>query len=159
MAVEGVQVQGLDEFKRKAAEIPKSLRRSVLRKALAAGAREVRDTARRNAPVLSLRAALRAPYRKRGTVRKAISVRTSKAARRAGDVGVFVNVKPAKKGLRGAKSKVDPFYWRWLEFGTKFMTARPFLQRGADKLPRALQIFEEQIATWFKSVERGGPIR
>ena len=159
MAVEGVQVRGLEEFKRKAAEIPRAMRAKVLRDALRAGAREVRDTAKRNAPVLSLRSSMQTPYRKPGTVKRAISVRTSKAARRAGDVGVFVNVRPAKRGARGARSKDDPFYWRFLEFGTKFMRARPFLQRGADRLPQALKIFEERIAKWLMSIERGGPIK
>lgn len=159
MAVEGVQVRGLEEFKRKAAEIPRAMRAKVLRDALRAGAREVRDTAKRNAPVLSLRSSMQTPYRKPGTVKRAISVRTSKAARRAGDVGVFVNVRPAKRGARGARSKDDPFYWRFLEFGTKFMRARPFLRRGADRLPQALKIFEERIAKWLMSIERGGPIK
>lgn len=159
MAVEGVQVRGLEEFKRKAAEIPRAMRAKVLRDALRAGAREVRDTAKRNTPVLSLGGSIQTPYRKPGTVKKAISVRTSRVARRTGDVGVFVNVRPAKKGARGAKSSSDPFYWRFLEFGTKFMRARPFLQRGADRLPQALKIFEERIAKWLMSIERGGPIK
>lgn len=183
MAVEGVQVRGLEEFKRKAAEIPRAMRAKVLRDALRAGAREVRDTAKRNAPVLSSGGSMQTPYRKPGTVKKAISVRSSKVASKQGDVGVFVNVKPlpgnkwkveryknlfgqkrqrftlVKKSQRSAKNPNDPFYWRFLEFGTKFMRARPFLQRGADRLPQALKIFEERIAKWLMSIERGGPIK
>jgi HK97 gp10 family phage protein len=118
MAVE--RVKGLDDLKRKFREIPRVLRTRLLRNWLAAGARLVRDEAKRLAPVLKKPAR----YRKPGTVRDAIRVRTSKAARRAGDVGVFVNVKPVATGKtaegvkrRGAKSAIDPFYWRWLEFG------------------------------------------
>jgi len=87
----------------------------------------------------------RAPFRTPGTVRKAIAVRTSKLARRKGDVGVFVNVRPAKKGARGAKSKTDPFYWRWLEFGTRFMRSVGFLQAAAKQLPQALAVFSREI--------------
>lgn len=159
MAGDAVQVRGLEEFKRKTAEMPRAMRSRVLRNALAAGGREVRDAARRNAPVLSLGAAVRAPYRKPGTVRKAISVRTSKLARRRGDVGVFVNVKPPARGQRGAKSRNDPFYWRFLEFGTRFLAARPFMQRGADRLPKALEIFEQHLSKWLASVQQGGPTR
>jgi HK97 gp10 family phage protein len=112
-----VEVKGLAELKRKFEEIPKVLRRRVLRNALAEGARLVRDEAKRNAPVLQN--AMKAPYRTRGTVKNAIKVRTSKMDRRAGNVGVFVNVKPADRNNRGAKSPNDPFYWRWLEFGRK----------------------------------------
>lgn len=158
MAGDQAQVRGLEDFKRAAVAIPAALRKRVLRNALAAGARLVRDEARRNAPVLSLGNQLKAPYRKPGTVRKAIVVRTSKANRRAGDVGVFVNVKPAKKGGRGAKNPADPFYWRWLEFGTERMRARPFLQPATARLRDALGVFETKIADWLKSVNNKGPI-
>lgn len=129
----------------------------MLRNALAAGARLVRDEAKRNAPVMS--SAAQAPYRKPGTVKTAIKVRTSKLDRRAGNVGVFVNVKPAKAGQRGAKNPSDPFYWRWLEFGTKKMRARPFLQAGANRLNDALTAFETSIAKWMNSIDAGAAIK
>ena len=158
MAGEVVRIEGLDELKRKLAEVPKAMRKRVLRNALAAGAREVRDVAKRNAPVLTLGTSLKAPYRKPGTVKQAIRVRTSKADRRAGDVGVFVNVRPAKSGQRGAKNPNDPFYWRFLEFGTKKMPARPFLQRATSALPKALAIFEARIAKWIQETDRSGQV-
>ena len=158
MAGEVVRIEGLDNLKRKLAEVPKAMRKRVLRNALAAGAREVRDVAKRNAPVLTLGTSLNAPYRKPGTVKQAIRVRTSKADRRAGDVGVFVNVRPAKSGQRGAKNPNDPFYWRFLEFGTKKMPARPFLQRATSALPKALAIFEARIAKWIQETDRSGQV-
>jgi len=158
MAADTVQVKGLDELKRKLADVPKALRKRVLRNALAAGAREVRDVAKRNAPVLNLGTSMKAPYRKAGTVRDAIRVRTSKADRKAGDVGVFVNVRPAKAGQRGAKNPNDPFYWRFLEFGTKKMPARPFLQRATSALPKALTIFQERVAKWINETDRSGQV-
>ena len=158
MAGEVVRIEGLDNLKRKLAEVPKAMRKRVLRNALAAGAREVRDVAKRNAPVLTLGTSLKAPYRKPGTVKQAIRVRTSKADRRAGDVGVFVNVRPAKAGQRGAKNPNDPFYWRFLEFGTKKMPARPFLQRATSALPKALTIFQERIAKWINETNRSGQV-
>jgi HK97 gp10 family phage protein len=158
MAGEVVRIEGLDELKRKLAEVPKAMRKRVLRNALAAGAREVRDVAKRNAPVMTLGTSLKAPYRKPGTVKQAIRVRTSKADRRAGDVGVFVNVRPAKSGQRGAKTPNDPFYWRFLEFGTRKMPARPFLQRATSALPKALTIFQERIAKWINETDRAGQV-
>jgi HK97 gp10 family phage protein len=91
--------------------------------------------------VLTLGTSLKAPYRKPGTVKQAIRVRTSKADRRAGDVGVFVNVRPAKAGQRGAKNPNDPFYWRWLEFGTKKMPPAHSCRSAISALPKALTIF------------------
>ena len=158
MAGEVVRIEGLDNLKRKLAEVPKAMRKRVLRNALAAGAREVRDVAKRNAPVLTLGTSLKAPYRKPGTVKQAIRVRTSKADRRAGDVGVFVNVRPAKAGQRGAKNPNDPFYWRFLEFGTRKMPARPFLQRATSALPKALAIFQERVAKWINETDRSGQV-
>ena len=158
MAGEMVRIEGLDNLKRKLAEVPKAMRKRVLRNALAAGAREVRDVAKRNAPVMTLGTSLNAPYRKPGTVKQAIRVRTSKADRRAGDVGVFVNVRPAKAGQRGAKNPNDPFYWRFLEFGTRKMPARPFLQRATSALPKALTIFQERVAKWINETDRSGQV-
>ena len=148
------KVRGIPELKAALAGLVPKLRRQVLRNALAAGARIVRDEARRRAPVLQ--PTLRAPYRKPETVRKAISVRTSKVARRAGDVGVFVNVRPAKRGQRGAKNKNDPFYWRFLEFGTKHMAARPFLQAGAGRLMQALEKFKAVIGPQIDKMNKKG---
>lgn len=156
MRGEGISatVTGLPELKAALLAIPRELRRRALRNALAAGARAVRDEARRRAPVLKAStyagsSAIRRGVRKPGTLQKAIIVRTSKVARRAGNIGVFVNVRPAKGGNRGAKSPNDPYYWRWQEFGwTSRGGDKPgarFLQAGAAKLEQALRIFIDRI--------------
>jgi HK97 gp10 family phage protein len=181
MAVE-VKVSGLPDFKAALMALPDKLRRRALRNALAAGARVVRDAARVQTPVLSPGNALRTPYRKPGTVKKAITVRTSKRDRRAGDVGVFVNVRPAKGGARGAKSADDPFYWRWLEFGwnpagsatggrgkegkrlrrevnkatdAKIRSGFRFLKDGADRLNEALAIFKTKLRPAIDKLDKG----
>ena len=51
-----------------------------------------------------------------------------KQDRRAGDVGVFVNVKPLKNG--GAKNPLDPYYWRFVAFGTKAHAIKPKTASG-----------------------------
>ena len=176
------KVMGLPDFKAALLALPDKLRRRALRNALAAGARVVRDVARVNAPVLTPENALRAPYRKPGTVKKAIVVRTSKRDRRAGDVGVFVNVRPAKGAARGAKSSSDPFYWRWLEFGwnpagnatggrgkagqrqrrelnrstdVKIRSGFRFLQSGADRLAEALKVFTAKLRPAIDKLNKG----
>jgi HK97 gp10 family phage protein len=143
----GARVTGIPDLQAALAGIVPKLRVRAVRNALAAGARVVQRAARQATPVINSTAwAVRKGYRKPGTVRDAISVRTSKIARRAGDVGVFVNVRPAKRGVRGAKSPSDPFYWRFIEFGTASGTrAFQFLQRGAEKLPEALEAFKRAI--------------
>lgn len=143
------------------------LRGQALRQPLAAAGRVVRNEARRLTPVIDSKdPAVRAGRRKPGTVRDAISVRTSKRDRKAGNVGVFINVRPASKGSRGAKSPTDPYYWQWLEFGRNARAAGTriakrgrrrrqvikvravgaiagfkFLTRAAAALPQALRVF------------------
>ncbi len=158
MAVDTQQIQGFDDLAAKLREIPKAMRKRVLRNALAAGARLVRDAARRSAPVLSVAAARKAPYRTPGLLKKSVAVRTSKQDRREGNVGVFVNVRPAKSGLRGAKSKSDPFYWRFVNFGTVKMPARPFLSGAAGQLPQALKVFQDAVGKWFAKTNASGKV-
>ena len=170
MAGDVVKVEGLAELREALLSLPAKLRRQALRTALAAGARAFRDEARRLAPVLSAPVIRKGKViRNPGTLRKAISVRTSKVARANGDVGVFVNVKPApgakfkttKKNFlglrykvreqtrlsqRGADSPTDPYYWRWQEFGTKNMPARPFLRPAAEAMQaEALRRIEKTL--------------
>lgn len=167
MGVDTQEIRGFDDLSAKLRAIAPALRPRVLRNALAAGARLVRDDAKRAAPVLVNPAQV--PYRTPGLVRSQIVVRTSKEARRRGDVGVFVNVRPAKGakyrngGLvrasqRGAKSKNDPFYWRFPEFGTAKMAARPFLKPAAGRLPQALTIFQAQVGRWFDKTNASGKV-
>lgn len=182
MVVEA-RVQGLPDFKRELLALPEKLRKRALRNALAAGARVVRDAARVEAPVLSQQNALLAPYRTPGLLRKSIVVRTSKRDRRMGDVGVFVNVRPAKGAARGAKSKLDPFYWRWLEFGwnpasgetggargnagkryrrklnaqspSKIRSGFRFLASGAARLDDALKVFTAKLRPAIDKLNKG----
>lgn len=123
------RLQGVDDLVAALRALPGKMRKRMLRNALAAGGRVFRDEAKRLTPVISVPTKRRAV----GTVQKAITVRTSKQARRDGDVGVYVNVRPAKGANRGAASTKDPFYWRFLEFGTKSMQAFRFLTQAASK--------------------------
>ena len=160
-------VEGLERLKIAFSGIPDKLRRKVLLSALRKGAAVVRKAARAATPEL----AKPTPYRTKGLLKKRLMVRVSRASKAAGHVGVFVNVRPAKQGNRGAKNPNDPFYWRFIEFGTKprrkgersqsivrgrlktrrhrtntgATKAYKFLQRGADMLPQALEIFEREI--------------
>jgi HK97 gp10 family phage protein len=141
-----VRIQGMDQALATLRTLPDRLRKRALRNALAAGGRVIRDAARRSAPVIDpMDPAVQRGERAVGTVRRAIVVRTSKQARRQGNVGVYVNVRPAKGSQRGAKSPRDPFYWRFLEFGTKRHRAYPFLRPSASRLQDAFEAFRAAI--------------
>jgi HK97 gp10 family phage protein len=152
-----VRITGMEEAIATLRGLPDKLRGRALRNALAAGARMVRDAARRHAPVIDPADPMVVKgWRKPGTMRNAIVVRTSKIARREGNVGVFVNVRPAKGARfrggkqvkatqRGAKSPNDPYYWRWVEFGTKRSKAVPFLRPAAQTLSAAFEAFKNAL--------------
>jgi HK97 gp10 family phage protein len=171
-------ITGIPDLREALRGIVPKLRVRALRNALAAGARVVQKAARAATPVINSSAtAVRKGYRKPGTVRQAISVRTSKVARSEGNVGVFVNVRPAKGakyatkttnvlGLkfrkrvlkrasqRGARSPNDPFYWRFIEFGTSHNQRFAFLQKAAQKLPEVLQVFIKVIGPQIQKLNR-----
>lgn len=175
------KVIGIPDLREALRGIVPKLRVRALRNALAAGARLVQKAARSATPIINPGAlAVRKGYRKPGTVQKAISVRTSKVARRAGDVGVFVNVRPAKGANRGGKNPNDPFYWRFIEFGTQSRRkgerslsivrgrlkrrrhrantgatkAYKFLQTGAQMLPAALAVFLAKIGPAIEKLNK-----
>lgn len=149
------KVTGIPDLREALRGIVPKLRVRALRNALAAGARGVQRAARGETPAISESSlAVRRGYRKRGTVRKAISVRTSKVARRNGDVGVFVNVRPAKKGNRGAKNPNDPFYFRFINWGTKYIRPFKFLEKGAEQLPAALAVFVSKLPAIIEKLNR-----
>jgi HK97 gp10 family phage protein len=177
MAGSVVKVEGLEELKRALRELPLNLRKRALRDAMRAGGRVVQKAMRDAAPVLdpSDRAVLKG-YRRPGTMRKAISVRTSRISTSQGNVGVFVNVKPAKgakykttttralgfkikkrqlvrASQRGAKNPNDPFYWRFVNF----KQGAAFLEAGAAKLGDALPAIVARIGPAIQKLNvKGG---
>jgi len=153
-------VEGLDRLKAELSGLPDKLRKKALLVALRKAAAVVRTAARQAVPVLKMST----PYRTKGLLKRRLMVRVSRVSKAAGNVGVFVNVRPAdgtkyvkhningiayrtvkRASQRGARSPTDPFYWRFVAFGTRKMPARNFLQAGANALPQALEVFESEI--------------
>lgn len=144
-----VKLDGIDDLRVAMAGAAKQIRTKAVRAALRAAARVIQADARARAPVLIVPT----PFRRTGTVKRRITVRASKAARKDGNEGVYINVRPlrgkaqeSKFGKAGAKNPNDPFYWRFLEFGTKKMAARPFLRPAAESKGN------EAIGVFMKSV-------
>lgn len=163
-----VKFSGLDDLRRALADIPEQLRKRVLLGALRKAARVPLIVARTMVPVMSSGAAAKNPYRTAGLLKKRLTVRTSRESRKLGNVGVFINIKPAagakyrttttrvlgikfkdrqlvKAGQRGAKSPTDPFYWRFVEFGTKKMKGAGFIREAGKSLPQALEVFKAEV--------------
>ncbi len=144
-----VKLEGVDELKAAMANAAAQIRKKAVRAALRKAARVIQDDARVRAPVLMVPT----PYRATGTVKRRITVRASKFARKTGDEGVYINVRPlrgkaqvTKFGRAGAKNPNDPFYWYFLEFGTRKMADRRFLRPAAEsKGNQAISVFMQSV--------------
>ena len=143
-----VKLEGVDALNKALAEATKQIRTKAVRSALRKAGQVISKEAKQAAPVLSAPTKTRKP----GTVKKAIAVRASKFARQAGNEGVFINVRPLRGsrqktlGKAGAKNPNDPFYWRFQEFGTTKMKARPFLSPAAEsKGNEAIKTFMDSV--------------
>ena len=182
-----VRIEGVQAFTMKMASLPDAVRRGVLRKLMREAMQVVRDDARSKVPVLAkpVLSGSGAPRRLPGTLRKAISVRTSKVEAKAGNVGVFVNVRPlpgniyrkagpanvlVKRTSRGADNPRDPYYWRWIEFGTKVRKTRKgkllgavrayrFLQDAANLIKVAGDKLQQGMRAWAQDVNKSGQIK
>lgn len=147
-----ITLEGMDELKRKLEAIPDNMRKRLFRKALNKAAKIIRDTAKAHVPVLAPQTGGRAPnrYRKKGTVKRNIRVAPSKYAMRQGNVGVYIGVRKLHGartrtlGRAGARNPNDPFYYTFLERGTRKMTARQFIKPAAARLEEAGQIFIDE---------------
>ena len=139
-----VKVHGLQELSQTLMKLPAELEKRVIMGALRAAGQTIRKDAMARAPILEKPD----PRRRAGTLRKNISVRRVKG-KTAVYVGVFgasrkkIAAFKAAGGGKGANNPDDPYYWKWVEFGTKKMAARPFLRPAFEAQKyEALRMFE-----------------
>lgn len=144
---ESVNLEGLDDLKRAMAELAGDLKRRVVRSALRDAAKPMHKAMVAAAPVLKEDH----PYRLPGTLKKSILVKASKRFNgKTGEIGVYVAVRKRKGlgGKAGARNPFDPFYWRFLEFGTKKLGKKKFMSDAFDANAQgAIQIFQARLKT------------
>ena len=130
---ESVQVQGLDQLAKALRELPQRVARNGLRAAVYAGAKVIRDEAKLQAPVAT--GDLGANQPPRGTLKRSVIMKQIPELSGAQKQTFFVTVRHGKKyrkqGKKGNLSQ-DAWYWRFVEFGTIKMSARPFLRPAFD---------------------------
>lgn len=127
-----VKVNGLQQLSKAMNDLGRKTKNRIAVKAMRQGGVIIRDQARSNAPVLKENV----PHRKRGTLRKAVV--TSTKVNKSGVIRTKIYVRTLKgskieafkvrTGRSGAKNPNDPFYWRFVEFGTSNMVAKPFMR-------------------------------
>jgi HK97 gp10 family phage protein len=145
-------VRGIPELKQAIGDYMKA-NRTATRAALYRAAQVIRDDAKQRAPVLSapIRNKTGGLKRKPGTVKKAIGITQLKP--QAGLMRAAVRVRPASPAKKGANSPHDPFYWKFLEWGTRKMRARPFLLPAArSRFAAAVQAFEDEMTKRMRAI-------
>lgn len=120
--VVGVSLQGAAEFKAKLAQMTEEARGEVVEKAAMDGAAPILWEAVRRAPVL------KEPDPRRIAGNLATKIDRMLLKKEPGKVTVGVGI-----GKRAMRDKVwGVFYVLWVEFGTRFMDALPFLRPAYD---------------------------
>ncbi len=128
----GIEVEGAKELRKTLTDLMPKEARNISRRAVVAVAKQVRDTARDNAPEAG------------GTLRKAIRSARTKARGDQANAAVHVTT--------GNEARHDAFYWFFVEFGTKNMSARPFIQPTLQEWrPKAPIAFGDE---WWNQFER-----
>ena len=148
-----VKVEGLSQIHKALSELGRKTANKIGVKAMRLGGKVMREQARQNAPSLSRSL----PHRRAGTLKKAI--KSSTKVLRNGNIGTVIRVKGLTAKQRGAfKAKnessgdynpKDPFYWRFVEFGTSKMPAKPFMR------PAFEQAKEKTAAEIIIALKRG----
>jgi len=125
MAVE-FKIEGLDGVLRKMRELSPKLQKKGLVTAVRKGANIVRDDARNRAKQFD------DPSTPKPIWKEIVSKVNGRRGRQEG--GVVMQV-----GIRGGarKSGDNVFYWRFLEFGTEKMAARPFMRPALESKAEA----------------------
>lgn len=149
------QIEGLKELQHALRELPKRVAKKVTRRAMAEGAKPVVKEAQLLVPLLKEPV----PHRKRGTIRKNIRYKV-RAYKGGNQVDATIWVKSigdkkitdfkAKTGKPARENPDDPFYWWFVEFGTRKMAARPFLRpafehKKDESLTKILETLDEGI--------------
>lgn len=144
-----IKVEGLKALQEALNNLPKELQKGPLKSAVSAGAKVVAEEAKR-----------RAPLGETGNLRKAIYRYRSRSQSRDGKETFLVAVRKGKakyadtarnRRLRRVgktyQTAGEAFYWRFLEFGTKYIAARPFLRPAFEsKKNEALDTIKKKLA-------------
>lgn len=131
-----VRIYGLAELERRMIQLGPKIARKALRSALNAGAQIIKKDAQARAPFLTGRLSRRALY-----------VARLRSASGPSEETYIIGV---RHGRKDKKRDRDAYYWKFIEFGTKFMAAMPFLRpafesKKLEVLERIKQKLRERI--------------
>lgn len=153
-----IKIIGLNKVLNQLKETEKKFTKELkapMRKALNAGARELKNTVKPLVPQLSSST----NFRQKGTIKNNIRHKTVIAKDGLSGYSVIRVIRP--KGQRMAKigentrDKRDPYYWWMVEFGTKKMEGRHYMEKGGQQgIARALKVAEDTFIEELKKISK-----
>jgi HK97 gp10 family phage protein len=143
-----VKILGLEQLKKALNQLPVEIQQKALRSAVSASAKVVVDSA-----------IAKAPAGETGNLKKAIYRYRSRSGSGTGRETYLVGVRKGKKAYAdtarnrrlnrvGKKYTVqgEAYYWRFLEFGTVKMQAKPFMRPAFEgSKSRILDVMKERL--------------
>ena len=132
-----VRVDGLKELADKLRGMGPDLSRNALRAGVRAAAKLVKDDAAERVPVDT------------GTLKRALYMKQIREKSSAWQQTFYVAV---RRGKAQRKRALDAYYWRFVEFGTAKMAARPFLRPAFEANKRqAVDVIAERLKARIES--------
>jgi HK97 gp10 family phage protein len=143
-----VQITGLKELQKALNELPKEIQGRPLRSAVSAAAKVIVDDVKARVPVGETGNLKTAVYRYRSRRNSATGRETFFVGIRQGKAQYKDTAYNRRKGRVGKNYKTagEAYYWRFLEFGTAKMQAKPFLRPAFEaNKSRAVDVMKERL--------------
>lgn len=140
-----VKVQGLSELAQALKDLPERIGRNVLRGATSAGAAVIRKEAKALAPVYT--GPMSAGHPPPGSLKRGIYQSQQRQLSSLVQQTFHVGVRTGKGMKNKAGQSVDPYYWRFVEFGTSKMSPKPFMRPAFEaKKTAAVEAIRQYMA-------------
>lgn len=144
----GIKVDGLKELRMALEALPKEIQGRPLRSAVSAAAGLIRDKAKQAVPVGETGNLKSAIYRYRSRRNSATGRETFFVGIRQGKAQYKDTAYNRRKGRVGKKynTQGEAYYWRFLEFGTAKMQAKPFMRPAFEgSRGKILEVMKERL--------------
>jgi HK97 gp10 family phage protein len=143
-----VQITGLKELQNALNQLPKEIQGRPLRSAVSAAAKVIVDDVKARVPVGETGNLKTAVYRYRSRRNSAIGRETFFVGIRQGKAQFKDTAYNRRRGRVGKSYKTagEAYYWRFLEFGTAKMQAKPFLRPAFEaNKSRAVEVIKDRL--------------
>ena len=143
-----VKIEGLKELQNALNQLPREIQGRPLRSAVSYGAKLVVDDVKSRVPVGETGILKTAVYRYRSRRDSSTGRETFFVGIRAGKAQYKDTAYNRKKGRVGKsyKTQGEAYYWRFLEFGTAKMAAKPFLRPAFESSKsKAVEVIKQRL--------------